>query len=63
MTAADPLKVIASAGGENTRSVLRVIILALIAAAAVSSRLFSVIRTWHFWSILMLESIGGVSIA
>ncbi|KAL2122480.1 hypothetical protein VTJ04DRAFT_2935 [Mycothermus thermophilus] len=44
MTAADPLKVIASAGGENTRSVLRVIILALIAAAAVSSRLFSVIR-------------------
>ena len=30
--------------GSNTRSVLRVIILGLIAAAAVSSRLFSVIR-------------------
>ena len=43
---ADPLQVLASAGqGKTTRGLLRVIILALIAAAAVASRLFSVIRT------------------
>ncbi|KAK3904723.1 ribosomal protein L35-like protein [Staphylotrichum tortipilum] len=43
---ADPLQALASAGkGKSTRSVLRVIILALIAGAAVASRLFSVIRT------------------
>jgi hypothetical protein len=43
---ADPLQALASAGqGKSTRSLLRVIILALIAAAAIASRLFSVIRT------------------
>ncbi|KAK4158153.1 glycosyltransferase [Chaetomidium leptoderma] len=42
---ADPLQVLASAGkGESTRGLLRVIILLLIAAAAIASRLFSVIR-------------------
>ncbi|GAB1311271.1 oligosaccharyl transferase stt3 subunit [Madurella fahalii] len=41
----DPLQVLASAGkGKSTRGVLRVIILALIAGAAIASRLFSVIR-------------------
>jgi dolichyl-diphosphooligosaccharide--protein glycosyltransferase len=44
---ADPLQALASAGkGKNTLGLLRVIILALIAAAAIASRLFSVIRTW-----------------
>ncbi|MCJ1270436.1 oligosaccharyl transferase stt3 subunit [Lobaria immixta] len=33
--------------GRNTRGLLRLIILCTIAAAAVASRLFSVIRTWH----------------
>jgi len=33
--------------GRNTRGLLRVIILVTIAAAAVSSRLFSVIRTFQ----------------
>ena len=43
---ADTLQVLASAGqGKTTRGLLRVIILALIAAAAIASRLFSVIRT------------------
>lgn len=47
---ADPLQALASAGqGKNTRSLLRVIILGLIAAAAIASRLFSVIRTCPFW--------------
>jgi len=47
---ADPLQVLASAGkGESTRGLLRVIILALIASAAIASRLFSVIRTWPFF--------------
>jgi dolichyl-diphosphooligosaccharide--protein glycosyltransferase len=32
--------------GKNTRGVLRIVILCLIAAAAISSRLFSVIRTY-----------------
>ncbi|KAK3362919.1 glycosyltransferase family 66 protein [Lasiosphaeria hispida] len=42
---ADPLHVLANAGkGESTRTVLRVVILCLIAAAAIASRLFSVIR-------------------
>ncbi|KAK0730652.1 putative oligosaccharyltransferase [Lasiosphaeris hirsuta] len=42
---ADPLHVLANAGkGQSTRTVLRVIILCLIAAAAIASRLFSVIR-------------------
>jgi len=37
--------------GRNTRGLLRVIILCTIAAAAVSSRLFSVISTWRVWEI------------
>jgi hypothetical protein len=42
---ADPLHALASAGkAKSTRSVLRVVILALIAGAAIASRLFSVIR-------------------
>jgi hypothetical protein len=46
---ADPLQALASAGkGESTRSLLRFIILALIAGAAIASRLFSVIRTCPF---------------
>lgn len=32
--------------GRNTRGLLRIVILLVIAAAAVSSRLFSVISTW-----------------
>jgi hypothetical protein len=32
--------------GKNTRGVLRIVILCLIAAAAIASRLFSVIRTY-----------------
>jgi hypothetical protein len=36
--------VLAGVNGQNTRTLLRVIILLLIAGAAVSSRLFSVIR-------------------
>lgn len=51
MSAAEPLKLLASAGkGKSTRSVLRVAILVLIAGAAVASRLFSVIRTCPFVS-------------
>jgi dolichyl-diphosphooligosaccharide--protein glycosyltransferase len=51
---ADPLQVLASAGkGESTRGLLRVIILALIAGAAIASRLFSVIRTWPFLFLVM----------
>jgi hypothetical protein len=43
---ADSLQGLASVGkGQSTRGLLRVIILALIAGAAISSRLFSVIRT------------------
>jgi hypothetical protein len=42
---ADTLQVLASAGkGESTRTILRFIILCLIAGAAIASRLFSVIR-------------------
>jgi hypothetical protein len=42
---ASPLDVVASLGqNKNTKTLLRVIILALIAAAAIASRLFSVIR-------------------
>lgn len=42
---ADSLERLASAGkGESTRTLLRVIILLLVAGAAISSRLFSVIR-------------------
>jgi hypothetical protein len=37
-------KTLESPSGENTRTVLRVLILSLIAATAVASRLFSVIR-------------------
>ncbi|KAL9637521.1 MAG: hypothetical protein Q9164_002136 [Protoblastenia rupestris] len=33
--------------GRNTRGLLRLIILSTIAGAAIASRLFSVIRTWH----------------
>lgn len=42
--AADDGQLLKQATGRNTRGLLRVIILVLIAAAAVSSRLFSVIR-------------------
>lgn len=53
---ADPLQVLARAGkGKSTRSLLRVIILVLIAAAAVASRLFSVIRTCPFVWVLELR--------
>jgi len=42
---ADTLQVLASAGkGKSTRTILRFIILCLIAGAAIASRLFSVIR-------------------
>lgn len=42
---ADSLERLASAGkGDSTRTLLRVIILLLVAGAAISSRLFSVIR-------------------
>lgn len=42
--------------GRNTRGLLRIIILATIAAAAVSSRLFSVIRM--LWNRLNLLSVN-----
>jgi hypothetical protein len=42
--AVDDGQLLKQATGRNTRGLLRVIILVLIAAAAVSSRLFSVIR-------------------
>jgi dolichyl-diphosphooligosaccharide--protein glycosyltransferase len=42
--AVDDGQLLKQATGRNTRGLLRVIILCLIAAAAVSSRLFSVIR-------------------
>lgn len=44
MAAAEGDQFLKQASGRNTRGLLRVIILALIAGAAVSSRLFSVIR-------------------
>lgn len=44
MAAAEGDQFLKQATGRNTRGMLRVIILGLIAAAAVSSRLFSVIR-------------------
>lgn len=48
---AEPLQALVSAGkGKNTLGLLRVIILSLIAAAAIASRLFSVIRTWPFFA-------------
>jgi hypothetical protein len=54
---ADPLQALASAGkGKTTLGLLRVIILALIAAAAIASRLFSVIRTWPLVQQLALVS-------
>jgi dolichyl-diphosphooligosaccharide---protein glycosyltransferase len=43
---ADPLDALFNGGkAKSTRTVLRIIILCLIAGAAVASRLFSVIRT------------------
>lgn len=44
MAAAQESSFLKQASGPNTRGLLRVIILCLIAGAAVSSRLFSVIR-------------------
>ena len=44
MAATEGDQFLSHATGKNTRGMLRVIILCLIAAAAVSSRLFSVIR-------------------
>ena len=44
MAAAEEGQFLKQATGRNTRGLLRVVILCLIAAAAVSSRLFSVIR-------------------
>lgn len=44
MAAAQEISFLKQASGPNTRGLLRVIILCLIAGAAVSSRLFSVIR-------------------
>lgn len=44
MAAAAEKSLLEGATGRNTRGMLRIIILATIAAAAVSSRLFSVIR-------------------
>lgn len=44
-TAADPL--FSGTTSKNTRGLLRIIILCTIAAAAVSARLFSVIRTLY----------------
>jgi dolichyl-diphosphooligosaccharide--protein glycosyltransferase len=44
MAAAQESQFLKQASGPNTRGLLRVIILVLIAGAAVSSRLFSVIR-------------------
>jgi hypothetical protein len=44
-TAVDPL--LSGTTGKNTRGLLRIIILCTIAAAAVSARLFSVIRTLY----------------
>ena len=49
--------------GKNTRGLLRLIILCLIAAAAVASRLFSVIRTSaspiHKPQLLLIENFIG----
>jgi hypothetical protein len=42
--------------GRNTRGLLRLVILCTIAAAAIASRLFSVIRTYSF--VTMKESVG-----
>ena len=48
MADANPLDVLLKGNsGRNTRGLLRIIILGTIAAAAVSSRLFSVIRTCY----------------
>ena len=55
-----PLELVASLGkGQNTKTLLRVIILCFIAGAAVASRLFSVIRTCtlHPELVLILMSI------
>ena len=43
---------------KNTRGLLRIIILCTIAAAAVSARLFSVIRMFHTAATLSLSAIG-----
>lgn len=40
--------------GRNTRGLLRVLILCTVAAAAVSSRLFSVIREFVHWDVYWL---------
>ena len=45
---ANSLDLLASGGkARNTRTLLRVVILCFIAAAAIASRLFSVIRKYH----------------
>ena len=57
-TSTSPLQSLAAFGGkESTKTVLRVIILALIAGAAIASRLFSVIResTPNFYALLTLQ--------
>lgn len=46
--------------GRNTRGLLRIIILLTIAAAAVASRLFSVIRMC-LWHILTLRSLSDIN--
>ena len=54
---ADPLQAVADIGkGKGTRSLLRVVILCLIAGAAIASRLFSVIREWPHFGIEELGS-------
>jgi dolichyl-diphosphooligosaccharide--protein glycosyltransferase len=47
---------------ESTRALLRVVILCFIAAAAISSRLFSVIRKPFFWlSFRSVEAIASLN--
>jgi dolichyl-diphosphooligosaccharide--protein glycosyltransferase len=58
MAAAQESQFLKQASGPNTRGLLRVIILVLIAGAAVSSRLFSVIRFESIIHECTLLSIG-----
>jgi hypothetical protein len=56
---ADLLQAVADAGkGKGTRSLLRVVILCLIAGAAIASRLFSVIREYPYFG---LRELGGAA--
>ena len=52
--AVDPL--VKGTSGEKSRTLIRVVILCIVAAAAVASRLFSVIRRYTGWPIYGLRA-------